>query len=187
MPVPYVNKLVKEGKGSKVELEKKWEEAKSKAEEEGKGDNYAYITAIFKKMAKIEPAKKESMAELMYRMRGEGRLCKEAAVALGGTPNPSIGSGFGLGFPGTNQSLVGGPTPVQATNVASGDPGSLSTSPSMVDAGNFREAGMASNVTHQSMGMEANRSPKEESPIRSERDIENQYIPDPEAAQAAND
>lgn len=51
MPVPYIKRLASEGKGSIDSLEKKWDEAKSKAKEEGKGDNYAYITEIFKNMA----------------------------------------------------------------------------------------------------------------------------------------
>lgn len=51
MPVPYIRKLASEGKGSIESLEKKWGEAKKKASEEGKGDNYAYITEIFKNMA----------------------------------------------------------------------------------------------------------------------------------------
>lgn len=50
MPTPYIEKLSKEGKGSVESLEKKWDEAKSKAKEEGKADNYAYITSIFQNM-----------------------------------------------------------------------------------------------------------------------------------------
>ena len=50
MPTPYIEKLSKEGKGSVESLEKKWDEAKAQAKKEGKADNYAYITSIFKNM-----------------------------------------------------------------------------------------------------------------------------------------
>jgi hypothetical protein len=50
MPTPYLKKLAKEGKGSISSLEKKWDTAKSKAKEQGKGSNYGYITSIFKSM-----------------------------------------------------------------------------------------------------------------------------------------
>jgi hypothetical protein len=42
VPSTYVKKF--------SEGEKYWNKAKQKADEEGKGDNYAYITSIFKKM-----------------------------------------------------------------------------------------------------------------------------------------
>jgi len=51
MPVPFIKKLSKEGKGSVPALEKKWEAAKEAARKAGKADNYGYITEIFKKMA----------------------------------------------------------------------------------------------------------------------------------------
>lgn len=50
MPTAYIEKLAKEGKGSVQELEKKWEDAKAAASEEGKSDNYGYITSIFQNM-----------------------------------------------------------------------------------------------------------------------------------------
>jgi|GEM_PF-6677515 len=65
MPVPYIKKLASEGKGSIDSLEKKWSDAKAKAKEEGKGDNYAYITEIFKKMAhaSVEASADKSASE----------------------------------------------------------------------------------------------------------------------------
>lgn len=50
MPTNLIKKLNKEGKGSIQSLETKWNEAKSKAADEGQKDNYAYITTIFKSM-----------------------------------------------------------------------------------------------------------------------------------------
>ncbi len=56
MPTPYIKKLAKEGKGSVQSLERKWEDAKAAAEKQGKADNYAIVTTIFKSMvgAKLE-------------------------------------------------------------------------------------------------------------------------------------
>lgn len=50
MPTAYIKKLAKEGHGSVESLEKKWNTAKEKAKEEGKGDNFALITTIFQNM-----------------------------------------------------------------------------------------------------------------------------------------
>lgn len=51
MPTEYVKKLAKEHNMSLEEAEKKWEEAKKKASEEGTShDYYAYVTTIFKSM-----------------------------------------------------------------------------------------------------------------------------------------
>jgi len=52
MPTPYIKKLAKQGKGTVAELEKKWDKAKEKAGEQGKVENFAYITSIFNKMIK---------------------------------------------------------------------------------------------------------------------------------------
>jgi hypothetical protein len=51
MPTAYIEKLVKEGKGSKAHLEKEWDAAKKNAKDQGRGDDYAYITGIFRKRA----------------------------------------------------------------------------------------------------------------------------------------
>ncbi len=48
MPTAYLKKLADEGHGSLSTLETKWDEAKAKASEEGKANNYAYVTSIFK-------------------------------------------------------------------------------------------------------------------------------------------
>lgn len=58
MPVPYIDKLVSQGKGTKAELESLWNKAKSVAAEQGKKDDFAYITGIFKKMAGIKKERK---------------------------------------------------------------------------------------------------------------------------------
>ena len=50
MPTPLIKKLAKEGKGTIKELEKKWKQAKAIAHNEGHEEDWAYITAIFKKM-----------------------------------------------------------------------------------------------------------------------------------------
>lgn len=50
MPQNLVKKLAKQGKGSEAELEGKWEDAKRAAAKEGKSDNWAYTTSIFKNM-----------------------------------------------------------------------------------------------------------------------------------------
>jgi hypothetical protein len=62
MPTNYIKKLAKEGKGSVESLEKKWDEAKSAANKEGKGSNFAYTTSIFNKMigASIQPFRIEA-------------------------------------------------------------------------------------------------------------------------------
>lgn len=54
MPVPYLKKLADQGHGSLPSLEKKWDEAKKIAKDEGKGENYGYITGILKKMLGIK-------------------------------------------------------------------------------------------------------------------------------------
>lgn len=54
MPVPYLKKLSKEGKGSVPSLEKKWDDAGKIADKAGKGDNYAYRTGILKNMVGAE-------------------------------------------------------------------------------------------------------------------------------------
>ncbi len=50
MPSDMINKVVKKCDKSKDDVEELWEEAKKQAEENEQGDNYAYITGIFKQM-----------------------------------------------------------------------------------------------------------------------------------------
>jgi len=50
MPAAYVADLVKQGKGSKAALEKKWKRAKKIAADSGHAEEYDYIMGIFKKM-----------------------------------------------------------------------------------------------------------------------------------------
>jgi hypothetical protein len=50
MPTNYIKTLHEQGKGSIQSLEQKWDKAKEAAAKEGKADNYALITTIFKRM-----------------------------------------------------------------------------------------------------------------------------------------
>lgn len=50
MPQAYVSKLAKQHGISVKTAEKHWDKAKAAAKKEGHGDNYAYITGIFKNM-----------------------------------------------------------------------------------------------------------------------------------------
>lgn len=54
MPIPFIQKLVKQGKGTEAELEALWVKAKKAAADEGRSGDFAYITGIFKKMAGIK-------------------------------------------------------------------------------------------------------------------------------------
>jgi hypothetical protein len=50
MPTTYVKKLASKHGVSTRKAEQKWAEAKKAAAKEGEGENYAYVTSIFKKM-----------------------------------------------------------------------------------------------------------------------------------------
>lgn len=50
MPTSYVEKMAKKHNMTVQQAEEKWSEAKKAAEKQGQGDNYAYITTIFKSM-----------------------------------------------------------------------------------------------------------------------------------------
>jgi hypothetical protein len=50
MPLPYVKKTAKKHHISTAKAEKKWNKAKEIAKSQGKSDNYALITGIYKKM-----------------------------------------------------------------------------------------------------------------------------------------
>jgi hypothetical protein len=52
MPTGYVTKLAKEHNLSVDEAERRWSKAKGIAGKDGKSEDYAYITGIFKKMMK---------------------------------------------------------------------------------------------------------------------------------------
>ncbi|MCK9369733.1 hypothetical protein M0R04_07495 [Candidatus Dojkabacteria bacterium] len=58
MPTAYITKIAKKHHTSVEAAEGKWETAKTAAVKEGKGENFAYITGIFKKLMK------ESVREL---------------------------------------------------------------------------------------------------------------------------
>ena len=63
MPTSYIKKLSSEGHGSIQALEKKWDEAKSQAKKSGQGDNFAYVTTIFKKMVHKASLERSSWSE----------------------------------------------------------------------------------------------------------------------------
>ena len=50
MPTAYVQKLAKKHNVSIKKSEKEWNKAKKRATKEGKGENFAYITSIYKKI-----------------------------------------------------------------------------------------------------------------------------------------
>lgn len=186
MPIPYIEKLVEDGFGTRSKLEKKWAEATKKAEESGKGDNYAYITSIFKKLAKVGPEKR-SAAEMVSDLAKKGQLSKSAQAVMGTPGTTQNAASFGMG---SNPFLSGSDGTSIQTNMMSGDPGSAAASSVMNNISNQGEATLSNNDREASMGMSANVAvPKkpvpETSPIRSESDIENQIVPDPEATQAA--
>lgn len=53
MPTPYLEKVAKDTGKSVSEVEDLWSQAKAQAAKEGHTKDYAYITAIFKKMAGV--------------------------------------------------------------------------------------------------------------------------------------
>jgi hypothetical protein len=61
MPNAYLDKLVDEGKGTKSRLEHLWSQAKEIAKDEGRADDYAYITGIFKRSAGIKASLQVTM------------------------------------------------------------------------------------------------------------------------------
>ena len=68
MPSPYLQKLSKEKNIPIKELEKKWDEAKKLAKDEDHEGEWDYVTAIFKKLAKVEESyvKEEWYDNLKY-------------------------------------------------------------------------------------------------------------------------
>jgi len=96
MPTPYLKKLVKAGKGSISELEKKWKKAKSIAAKSGHKDDFDYITGIFNKMIgesdmtraeRILSATNESRDQFNYMMLGRLRDDNEYFLHMGaGSP-----------------------------------------------------------------------------------------------------
>lgn len=73
MPTEYIKKLSKEGKGSVASLESKWERAKKQASEEGKADNYAYITSIFQRMVGIEASPVKELSRSLQQVQAARR------------------------------------------------------------------------------------------------------------------
>lgn len=83
MPNAYIQKLSDQGKGSISDLEKKWSRAKEIASVEGKSDDYAYITGIFKKMIKENLTFREFFS-IIISEEGE----PTTSVGSGGVDNP---------------------------------------------------------------------------------------------------
>lgn len=50
MPTPYVKKMAKKHHTTTKQSEGKWADAKKAAEKQGQGDNYAYVTKVYKSM-----------------------------------------------------------------------------------------------------------------------------------------
>ena len=86
MPNAYIKKLADEGKGTVDSLEKKWEKAKSLAKEQGHGEEYDYITGIFKKMVN------ESILSFRNFISDKNKLTEEGEPTTsdeaGGVDNP---------------------------------------------------------------------------------------------------
>lgn len=85
MPQAYVQKLAKEKGMSIASAEKKWDRAKELANEEGKKDDFAYITGIFKKMMKEQKTYKQlteqiSRSQLKAIERGLDKLFSKVDV-----------------------------------------------------------------------------------------------------------
>lgn len=83
MPSTYIKKLVKEGKGTKADLEHKWETAKKAAADQGRTDDYQYITGIFNHIIGASVSDKEIaavVARLNIKARQKVRI--EAAIRL---------------------------------------------------------------------------------------------------------
>jgi hypothetical protein len=76
MPTPYIQKLAKEGHGSVQHLEKKWDEAKSKAAEQGHAEDYALVTTIFKKLVNASVIKN---GQLAFKIQAKARLQADKA------------------------------------------------------------------------------------------------------------
>jgi hypothetical protein len=65
VPTAYVQKLAKKHNVSTGKSENEWARAKSVAVKEGKGENFAYVTAIYKKIMG-ESAKNLSLKDFLY-------------------------------------------------------------------------------------------------------------------------
>lgn len=82
MPSNYVDKLVSMGKGSKADLEKKWDEAKKQAAKAGHTNDYDYITGIFKKMVG-ESILEWTISDVQMAMKKKhGKVDKDAIAKL---------------------------------------------------------------------------------------------------------
>jgi hypothetical protein len=83
MPVAYIDKLVDQGKGSRADLEKKWDKAKKLAADQGHSEEYDYIVGIFKKM--IGESHLKSFKQFIN-MLEDGE--PTTSVSSGGVDNP---------------------------------------------------------------------------------------------------
>ncbi len=73
MPEDLIKSYAKKTDKSEKELESLWDDAQKQAKKMGQGDNYAYITAIFKKMAGMS----ESLSDLFMRSKYKYKTFQE--------------------------------------------------------------------------------------------------------------
>lgn len=64
MPTAYVKKVAAKKGQPVAKIEKRWQDAKKAAEEQGHKDDFDYITGIFKSMNKLPKDKKASVDEI---------------------------------------------------------------------------------------------------------------------------
>jgi hypothetical protein len=64
----YLSLLSKDGYGSVADLEQKWDKAKKAAEDQGQGENYAYVTEIFQRMAGVNASVEQIEIGAAYRL-----------------------------------------------------------------------------------------------------------------------
>lgn len=88
MPKPYVEKMAKKKKISIDAAENMWNKAKGYAEKQGYGDNYAYITGIFKNML----GERLSFKEFSYILELNEPV---NSVSNGGTNHHDVTDGLG--------------------------------------------------------------------------------------------
>ena len=81
MPTPYVKKLAKKHHTSVGKSEKEWSQAKAVAKKEGKGENFAYITSIYKKMMG-ESIKEVTLKQFLA--LSEDDISSSSEIAYGG-------------------------------------------------------------------------------------------------------
>ena len=153
MPVALIDKKVKEGKGSRRELEAKWSKAKAQASQEGKGGNYAYITTIFQSMTGDKKANYSGSLRYYVRTKiAATEASMEQQVQPADTPEDSMGTNPDF-FSNSNESQeFMQPTP--RVNPTSTFPGSVPppTPPQRSHTANPIDQNMAFNTNQYPVG-----------------------------------